>query len=236
MASLSLIIPAYNEEKRLPNSLKIIREYLENRISDYEVLIIDDGSTDNTASVSEPGLNMRVVKNIKNMGKGYSINNGVKEASKDIILFSDADLSTPIEFIEPFMKAHEQGFDIISASRAVKGSVKNKKQPFYRDLMGKIFNLFVRIVTGLPIKDTQCGFKSFTNKCAKDVYSKQTVFDFGFDVEILFIAKHRGYKILEHPVNWHDVEGSKVNAIRDSVKMFAELFTVRSNAKKGLYD
>ncbi len=238
MFSVSIIIPAYNEEKRLPDTIEKIIDFVNKYKLNAEIIVINDGSTDKTAEIvlKYNKNNIRLINNEKNMGKGFCINRGVMESKNEIILFSDADLSTPIEFLIPFLKNHEMGYDIVIASRACKGAEKKIKQPFIRDTMGKIFNIFVRTILGLNIKDTQCGFKSFKNNIAKDVFSKQTIFDFGFDPEILFIAQKKGYKIKEHPVEWYNSEGTKVKAIKDSFKMFFELFKIKKNYKKGLYN
>lgn len=206
MYSVSIVIPAYNEEKRLSSTLNKISEFLKsNQELKAEIIVVNDGSTDNTADLVKnfKELKIKLLNNEKNMGKGYCVKRGVLEANNDIILFTDADLSTPIEFLNQFLKHHEMGFDIVIASRAVKGAEKKIKQPIWRDLMGKFFNILVRIILGLNIKDTQCGFKSFKKEAAKIIFSKQTIFDFGFDPEILFIANMKNYKIKEHPVEWY---------------------------------
>jgi dolichyl-phosphate beta-glucosyltransferase len=238
MYSVSIIIPAYNEEKRLPETLKKISSYINETKLNAEIIVINDGSVDKTADIVNNFKvnNVRLINNEKNRGKGFCINRGVFEARNEIILFSDSDLSTPIEFLGEFLKNHEIGYDIVIASRAIKGAVKKVKQPFFRDTMGKIFNIFVRTILGLNIKDTQCGFKSFKNNVAKEIFSKQTIFDFGFDPEILYIAQKKGYKIKEYPVEWYDSKGTKVKAIKDSFKMFFSLFKIKKNYKKGIYN
>ncbi len=226
---VSIVIPAFNEELRLGSTLAKIKDYLDSRGFEHEVIVVDDGSSDKTAQVAEDfkGLSLRVLKNEKNSGKGYSINRGMLEARGNLILFSDADMSTPIEFFDSFIEHHERGFDIVIASRAIDRSLVRKKQPFLREMMGRVFNLFVRLITGLPIKDTQCGFKSFKRQAVQTIYPKQTIFDFGFDVEILYIAKMRGYKIMEAPVEWYDSPASKVSALKDSFMMFFDLIRIR---------
>ncbi|MFW6210774.1 MAG: dolichyl-phosphate beta-glucosyltransferase, partial [bacterium] len=191
MSSVSIIIPAYNEEKRLPPTLKQIQNYISEKNLEHEIIIVSDGSTDNTAGAAEnfPGLNIRVIENKKHRGKGYCVNTGVSNAQKDIILFSDADMSTPIKYLDDFLALHENGFDVVIASRALNRKIIKQKQPFIRDHMGRFFNFLARKITGLEILDTQCGFKSFRKNAAKHIFSRQTIFDFGFDVEILYIAK-----------------------------------------------
>lgn len=226
---VSIVIPAFNEEKRLASTLSRIKLYLDSRGGKHEVIVVDDGSTDKTAQVAEEfrGLSLRVLKNEKNSGKGYSINRGMLEAGGDIVLFTDADMSTPIEFFDHFIKHHENGYDIVIASRAIDRSLIKKKQPFFREIMGRIFNLCVRLITGLQIKDTQCGFKSFKRRAVREIYPKQTIYDFGFDVEILYVAKMSGFKIMETPVEWYDSPATKVNALKDSFMMFIGLIRVR---------
>jgi len=237
MKFLSIIVPAYNEEKRLPETLKKIHKYLARRKFRFEILVVDDGSTDHTtkSAVSVKGLKVKVIKNRTNRGKGFSINRGIKKAKGDIILFTDADLSTPILFFDNFLKLHNSGIDVVIASRAVKGSRKKIKQPFYRDLGGKIFNLFVKVITGLMLNDTQCGFKSFTKKAAKNIFSRQTIFDFGFDAEILFITRQLGYSVKESPVDWYDSPATKVRVFKDTLKMVSGLLIIRFNQLRGLY-
>jgi dolichyl-phosphate beta-glucosyltransferase len=237
MKLLSIIIPAYNEERRLPETLKKIHKYLTKRKFRHEILVVDDGSKDNTikAASTVKGIKIKIVRNIKNRGKGFSINHGIKTAKGDIILFTDADLSTPIEFFDDFIRLHNTGTDVVIASRAIKGSRKKVKQPFYRDIGGRVFNLFVKIITGLMLNDTQCGFKSFKKKAAKSIFPRQTIFDFGFDAEILFIAKKHNFSIKESPVDWYDSPATKVKVFRDTLKMFFGLLKIRFNDVLGLY-
>lgn len=237
MRLLSIIIPAYNEEKRLPKTLKLIGAYLKKRRIKNEIIVVDDGSTDATvkAASSVRGIKVRVLKNRVNSGKGFSINHGMLKARGDVLLFTDADLSTPVHFFDDFKKLHAAGIDIVIASRAVKGAVKKVKQPLYRDLMGRFFNVLVKLITGLGLNDTQCGFKSYTKKAAKAIFSRQTIFDFGFDAEVLYIAKIHGFKIKESPVDWYDSPATKVKAVRDSVRMLLGLFRVRWNDMIGKY-
>jgi len=234
LPSVSIVIPAYNEEKRLPKTLEKIKDYLSKTGIDAEVLVVDDGSTDATAAAASQ-YGAIVVKNPGNHGKGYSIAHGFSEAKGKIIFFSDADLSTPIEFMEPFLALHNEGFDIVAASRAVPGAAKKIKQPFYRDFMGRTFNLFVQVLTGLKIHDTQCGFKSFKRDCAMEILKRRTIDGFGFDVEFLYIAKMLKYKICESPVEWFDAPGTKVNPLRDSAKMFFNLIEILIKRLSGRY-
>ncbi len=238
MPKISIVIPAFNEEKRLPRTLDTIKNYVLSKKLDAEVIVVDDGSSDATAAAAAmtSGINITVIKNPGNRGKGYSVAHGFSKAEGEIIFFTDADLSTPVSFIEPFLKQHEAGFDIVAASRAVPGSAKRVKQPFYRDMMGRVFNFFVRLLTGLKLRDTQCGFKSFKKECAAEIIKRRTIDDFGFDVEFLYIANMLNYKICEYPVEWYDVPGTKVNAFKDSLKMFIDLIDINIKRIKGRYN
>jgi dolichyl-phosphate beta-glucosyltransferase len=237
MPSVSIVIPAYNEENRISDTLKNIEAFIAVEKLEYEIIVVDDGSTDRTPLVASGfgGLNLRVISNEKNMGKGFSICRGMKEASGDIILFTDADMSTPITFLPEFLKYHKEGCDVVIASRDIRGSNVRVPQNFLREFGGKFFNLLVRSVTGLPIHDTQCGFKSFTRKAAAEIFPRQTIHDFGFDVEILYIAKKHGLRIMETPVEWRNAPGTKVKFLKDSIKMAAELFKIKFNDISGKY-
>ncbi|PKL91910.1 MAG: glycosyl transferase [Candidatus Goldiibacteriota bacterium HGW-Goldbacteria-1] len=234
LPSVSIVIPAFNEENRLPKTLELIRDYLVKSGTDAEIIVVDDGSSDATVSIAEK-YGVSVIKNPGNRGKGYSVAHGFLKSSGEIIFFSDADLSTPIEFMAPFIKLHNDGFDIVVASRAVPGAFKKIKQPFYRDFMGRTFNLFVKTMTGLKINDTQCGFKSFRRSCALEIVKRRTIDGFGFDVEFLYIAKLLKYKICESPVEWFDAPGTKVNPLRDSAKMFFNLIEIVFKRLSGRY-
>ena len=237
MSLVSIIIPAYNEESRLSSTLDSIKKYVTSKKLRYEVLVVDDGSTDRTLHVASTykGLKIKVIQNGKNRGKGYSIYHGVQKASGDIIMFTDADLSTPISFLGDFMKYHRVGWDVVIASRDIAGSDVKVPQNFFRELGGKFFNILVRFVAGLPLHDTQCGFKSFTRRAAWIIFTKQTIFDFGFDVEVLYIAQKHHLKIKESPVEWYNSPGTKVSFLKDSLKMFGELFKIRVNDAFGKY-
>ncbi len=234
MKKISVVIPAYNEEKRLPGTLKKIKNFFKTNKIKNEIIVVDDGSTDNTVSVAKK-YKIKILKNEKNSGKGYSVKRGVFSAKGDIILFTDADLSTPIEFLKHFINEHNSGFDVVIASRALSGSEVKIPQPPLRELSGKIFNIFVRLITWLPIHDTQCGFKSFTQNAAKKIFSRLTIWGFGFDVESLYIAKKSGFKISEYPVTWYNSNATKVDFFKDSTRMFFELFKIRFNDIRGLY-
>ncbi|MGA2715650.1 MAG: dolichyl-phosphate beta-glucosyltransferase [Bryobacteraceae bacterium] len=238
--SISIIIPAYNELVRLPDTIRRIVEYLEtSNWSFHEILIVDDGSTDGTVAAAEAfarsDSSIRVLRNPGNRGKGYSVRHGMLEARGEWRLFSDADLSTPIEELEKLWCAVSGGKDKIAiGSRAIDPSLIGVHQPGYRETMGRFFNGVMRAATGLPISDTQCGFKLFRGDVAQEVFSRQRLERFGFDAEVLYIASRRGYGIAEVPVRWNHVEGSKVGMFT-GLRAFVELAEIRVNSLRGKY-
>ncbi len=233
--SISIIIPAYNEEGRLPSTLDAVHAYLAGSGWAFaEIVVVDDGSSDDTAKVAA-SAGARVLQNPGNRGKGYSVRHGMLEATGEWALFSDADLSTPIEELEKLWAAAGAAqAQIAIGSRAVDRSLIGVRQPVFRETMGKIFNVAMRAVTGLPFRDTQCGFKLFESGAARDIFGRQMLDGFGFDVEVLYIAKRLGYRALEIPVRWNDVAGTKVSMWR-GVKAFGDPIQVRWNALKGKY-
>ncbi|MBW2983484.1 glycosyltransferase family 2 protein [Candidatus Woesearchaeota archaeon] len=235
--NISVVIPAYNEENRIKKSIIKIIAYLENNFGKYEILVVDDGSTDSThRTISElNNSNISILRNKKNKGKGHSIKKGVLSAEYELILVTDADLSTPIEELGKFIKYIKQGYDVVFGSRNLKGSKIKESQPFYRQLMGKTFPLLVNIITSLKFKDTQCGFKLFKNQAAKEIFNRQTIDGFAFDAEILFIANNLKYRIKEAPVVWSNSKESKVSPIKDSIKMFVDILKIRLNDLSGKY-
>jgi dolichyl-phosphate beta-glucosyltransferase len=230
---LSIIIPAFNEEKRITETLSRIESYTKKQGYPYEIIIVDDGSNDNTGEIvrnsSATNVTVRLLQNKKNMGKGYSIKRGMLEAGGEYLLFSDADLSTPIEEIEKLMPWFSRGYDIIIGSRGLPGSNVVRRQPFYREKSGRIFNTLVRLFILKGIEDTQCGFKCFRRETAKQVFKRQTINGFCFDVEVLFIASKLGYRIKEIPIVWYNSTDTKVNILIDPLKMFLDLFRIRFN-------
>jgi dolichyl-phosphate beta-glucosyltransferase len=238
--SVSIIIPAYNEEKRLPATLERISSYLAGSSWEFcEVLVVDDGSTDNTVAVAERAGKcmpaVRVLRNPGNRGKGYSVRHGMTEAKGDWRLFTDADLSAPIEELETLWAAAEKsGVQVVIGSRALDRSLIGVHQPVFRETAGKLFNLAVRVMTGLPFWDTQCGFKLFEARAAREIFSRQQLERFGFDVEVLFIARKLGYRAIEVPVHWDDVEGTKVGAV-GGLSTFLDPLRIRVNQLKGKY-
>ena len=241
MRSLSIVIPAYNEEQRLPATLDKVFAYLSAKPwNPVEVLVVDDGSRDQTASVAEriakQNPRLRLLRNPGNRGKGYSVRHGILEAKGDWVLFSDADLSAPIEELDKLLEAVDSKEAVVAiGSRALDRSLIGVHQSVFREYAGRFFNLLMRIITGLPFWDTQCGFKLFRADAARTVFQRLQLERFGFDVEALFIARLHGFKTVEVPVRWNHAEGTKVSMIRDSVDMFVDLLRVRIHQLRGRY-
>jgi glycosyltransferase involved in cell wall biosynthesis len=242
--SLSVVIPAYNEENRLPASIEKVVDYLRLRnVSPAEVVIVDDGSQDNTLHVARElaqrltsdGLRIEVLANNGNRGKGYSVRHGMLKAQYPWVLFSDADLSAPIEECDKLFEAVDKdGCDVAIGSRGIDRSLIGVHQSFFRETMGKFFNLVVRITAGLPFKDTQCGFKLFSRRATQEIFSRQQLEGFGFDVEILYLAQKRGFRVAEVPVRWDHCEGTKVHML-SGADAFFDILRVRRNDWTGRY-
>src|ERR1700690_429971 len=234
---LSIIIPSYNEEKRLGRTLARIAEYFAtNQIAgngELEILVVDDGSADATARVARdwmrdmPGL--RLVSNGENRGKGYSVRHGMLESRGRIALFTDADLSSPMEESKKLLAAIEAGYDVAIGSRALDRTLVEVRQSVFRETAGIIFNGFVKLFTGLPFRDTQCGFKAFVREQSQIVFDQQRIEGFGFDPEILFLAQRHGLRIAEVPVRWSHDAATRVHVARDSLRMFGDLVRIRWN-------
>ena len=230
---ISIIIPAFNEEDRIPKTLSKIADYVKKDPDNFEVIVVDDASTDKTSEVSKE-FSARI-KNLKVLtleespfaGKGYAVNKGVLASRGDLILFTDADGSTPIEELDKLLSKISEGYDIAIGSRALQRETVKKRQNFIREYMGRIFNIFVRVLTVKDIVDTQCGFKLFKRETSLDIFKNQKIFDFGFDVELLFAATKKGLKISEVPVLWFNDPKSSVDPIKDSIRMFIDLFKTR---------
>jgi glycosyltransferase involved in cell wall biosynthesis len=239
---LSIVIPSYNEERRLGRALNDIREYFCSKRQDLtsiEIIIVDDGSTDGTSRIAQEWAErmpcVRLVPNGKNRGKGYSVRHGMLEAHGRIALFTDADLSTPISESEKLLAAIESGFDVAIGSRAIDRSLIVVHQSRFRELAGIIFNRFVRLFTGLPFEDTQCGFKAFVRERSQIVFEQQRIERFGFDPEILFLAERHRLRTAEVPVRWAHDPATKVHVVRDSLLMFGDLIYIRWNWLTGRY-
>ncbi len=237
---LSIVLPAYNEEAVIKNTLDRVAEYLEGRYPSYKIIVVCDGCRDNTAKVAEETAKtnhkIQVLDRKINMGKGFSVRQGCLEAKGDLIIFTDADLSTPIDEIEKLLKWLEEGYDIVIGSRALKESDIQIRQAWYREAMGKIFNLFVQTFAIKGIKDTQCGFKGFKKEVARKIFQRQIINGFGFDVEVLYIAKMLGYSIKEVPVRWLNRAASKVNPLTHPLQMLTDLIRIRFRGWKGAYE
>ncbi len=241
--SVSIIVPAYNEEARIADSLRQILLYIDEKIPSAELIVVDDGSTDATVEVAErvhaefPQLQTKILGYDKNRGKGYAVRKGLLKSTGEIALFSDADLSTPISQLEKLIAPIEKGkYDVTFGSRALDRSLIGTHQPWRREQGGRLINLMIRKMTGLPFADTQCGFKAFRMSKFQALLDAMQINRFGFDVEFLFVAKLRGLRLKEIPVRWNNVEGSKVSALRDTRRMFNELLQIRKNARRGIYD
>ena len=242
MLHLSVVIPAYNEEQRIGRTLAETLDYLDAQDYSSEVIVVDDGSRDATEAAtltfrSRAGGRLRLLKNPGNRGKGYSVRNGMLHADGEIILFCDADLSTPPEEIAKVIGPIEENrYDVVFGSRAIDISLIEGHQSRLRETIGKTGNLILLVLTGLRFKDTQCGFKAFRRAAALAAFGLQRIDGFGFDPEVLYIAQKQGWRLLETPVRWAHVEGSKVNAIATPIKVLLEVSTIRWNDLLGRYD
>ncbi len=241
--TLSIVVPAFNEESRLGGSAKSILRYLEGNYPDSELIIVDDGSTDKTSQIAEnacenfPQMETRVIRYEQNRGKGFAVRTGLEAAMGETALFSDADLSTPIDELPKLVDPITSGrYDLTFGSRALDRGLIGERQPWRREQGGKVFNLFVRTLTGLPYWDTQCGFKAFNMRKFRPLLDVMKVDRFGFDVEFLYVAQMKGLRLKEIPVRCDHCEGTTVSIFRDSIRMFGEIREIRQNAGRGVYD
>jgi glycosyltransferase involved in cell wall biosynthesis len=242
-ASLSIIIPAYNEAARLEKTLRGVVDYLRQNRPDAEVIVVDDGSSDETEELARKALQnsgdlrTSVISYKSNLGKGRAVRLGLLAAQGDVALFSDADLSTPIaeekKLVEPILNGP---FDVTFGSRALDRSLIGVHQSWRREQGGRVFNLVVRLATGMPFWDTQCGFKAFRMSVCKPLIKAATIDRFGFDVELLYLAFRAGLNLKEIPVRWDHNEGSKITLFTDSFKMVNEVGLIRQQARRGVYD
>ncbi len=240
---LSIIIPAFEESERLRDTLLKILDFINEKELSAELIVVDDGSGDDTSAVARQAcyqyadIPSKVIRYEQNRGKGFAVRTGLKEASAPIALFSDADLSTPIEELYKLVKPiRSSEFDITFGSRALDRSLIETHQPWRREQGGKVFNFVVRMMTGMPFWDTQCGFKAFNMTKFRPLLELMQIDRFGFDVEFLYVASLHGLKLKEIPVRWNNDDRSKVNVFRDSLRMFDEVRQIRRNAKLGRYD
>jgi len=236
---ISIVIPVFNEEKRIAKSLSRLASYLRRRKLDSEVIVVDDGSNDKTEKIlndlAQGNRLLRVVRHEKNKGKGFAVQKGVQLAKGKLIFFTDADLSTPPQEIKRFIEIfNEHPYDGLIGSRNTPGARLKIKQPCYRQNMGRVFNWFVRKMTPLDFKDTQCGFKAFRNHAAKQLFPRLRLEGFAFDVELLMLAREHDFFVKEVPVTWVNSRKSRVSPLTGSLKMFLELRQIqkRFNRRK----
>ena len=236
----SIVIPAYNESARIRTTIEKILGHIQRRDWNAEVLVVNDGSTDDTPQIVQtyaadnPVLHL--IDNPGNRGKGYSVRNGMLHARGEVILFSDADLSSPIEEADKLFAAVQGGVDVAMGSRWLRRELQTQRQPLYRQLFGRVFNLALRILLGLHYQDTQCGFKAFSRRAVQSIFPLQHIERWGFDPEILYLAQRFGFRIEEVPVKWAHRDGTRINPLRDGLRMFAELLKIRWYSISGKYD
>ena len=237
--SYSIVIPAYNESERIQESLEKIVAFLAQQRWTAEVLVVNDGSRDNTAEVvrkfAARHRYIRLIENPGNRGKGYSVRNGMLQATGDYVLFTDADLSAPITEAPKLFSELEKGADVAFGSRWLVAKLQTERQSIMRQIAGRMYNVIMRLVLGLKYKDTQCGFKAFNRKALETIFTRQHIERWGFDVELLFLAQKFGLKIVEVPVQWAHDDRSKINPLVDGIKMFGEMLSIRWNSVVGRY-
>jgi glycosyltransferase involved in cell wall biosynthesis len=235
----SIIIPAYNEGARLDATLSKVLRYISQQKWDAEVIVVNDGSIDNTVEIVQQHMQrnsvLRLLENPGNRGKGYSVRNGMMHATGEVLLFSDADLSSPIEEAPKLLAAIAEGADIAIGSRWMQSDLQTARQPLYRQFFGRIFNLMLRLILGLKFKDTQCGFKVFTRRAALAIFPQQKIERWGFDPELLYLAEKYGFKVAEIPVAWAHSAGTRISPLRDGTRMVVEMVKIRLNALTGRY-
>jgi len=234
---LCIVIPAYNEERRLPGALEKVTAFLDQHPYAAEVLVVENGSMDRTTEIAEAFAArfpyIRVLHSPK--GKGAAVRMGMLAGQGEYLYICDTDLAVPIEEVVKFLPPQLSDFDVAIASREAQGA-RRYGEPIYRHLMGRVYNLIAQVIAVPGIKDTQCGFKCLTRPAARAIFSAQVMSGWGFDVELLFIARRWGYRIVEVPVNWYYGQGSRINPLRDSLRMLGELWQVRRNGWRGIYD
>jgi glycosyltransferase involved in cell wall biosynthesis len=239
MPKYSIIIPAYNESARLGATLDRVLSYVSSERWDAEIIVVNDGSRDRTPDLVRDYAKkhpcLRLLENPGNRGKGYSVRNGMLNAGGEVLLFSDADLSAPIEEAPQLFAAIASGADVAIGSRWLRPELQTQRQSLLRQFYGRAFNLALRILLGLNLKDTQCGFKAFTRDAAQKIFPQQQIERWGFDPELLYLARRLKMKIAEVPVAWAHVEGTRISPLRDGLRMFGEVLRIRWNAMTGKY-
>jgi glycosyltransferase involved in cell wall biosynthesis len=239
MPNYSIIIPAYNESARLGATLDRVLAYIAQQNWNAEVIVVDDGSRDNTAGLVRERMKsaaaLRLLENPGNRGKGYSVRNGMLNGAGEVLLFTDADLSSPIEQAPKLFAAITAGADIAIGSRWLQPELQAQRQSLLRQFYGRSFNLALQILLGLKFKDTQCGFKAFRREIARRLFSMQTIEGWGFDAELLYLAGRMNLKVKEVPVIWSHAEGTRINPVRDGLRMMREVLMIRCNALTGKY-
>jgi len=236
---LSIVIPAYNEEKRIGKTLKRILKFIATKSFTAEILVVDDGSVDGTVDVvnsfSNEKIPLKVIGYEKNRGKGYAIKTGMLAAGGEYALFTDADMSTPVEMLERFEPHMKDGVEVIIGTRKTAGAYVGKHQPFYRENMGKVFTWLSNRLLGLDTSDFTCGFKCFHRRTIEPVFGSQRISGWGYDTEIIFIARRKGFRIQEVPVSWYNDEATRVKLWKNVFTCLSELYQIRNNNRKGLY-
>lgn len=238
--TISIVIPAYNESARLGPTLERVLAFVHQHAWDAEVIVVDDGSRDNTAEIvrsfaQRDGI-VRLLQNPGNHGKGYSVRNGVLHAHGETVLFTDADLSAPIEEAPKLLQALNEGADIAIGSRWMRSELQTRRQSLPRQILGRIFNGLLRMLLRLDLKDTQCGFKAFRREAAEAIFPKQRIEGWGFDPEVLFLAHTLGYSVAEVPVVWAHDDRTRINPLADGSRMVADMLRIRWYSLVGSYD
>jgi dolichyl-phosphate beta-glucosyltransferase len=242
---LSIVIPVYNEQERIANSLEVLLAYLAKQTYSREIILVDDGSRDNglgiAGNILEGKEEYRILSYGENRGKGYALKYGITRTQGRYVLFTDADLATPIEELAkfiPYLEPNSEmvtGYPIVHGSRKMPGAIVERHQPWLRENMGKVFTMLCNILVNLNVSDATCGFKAYQGEVAREIYGSQKLSDWSFDAEVIFIARKRGYKIKELPVRWHDQKGTKVRLVRDTFRSLKGLATIRLNDLRGWY-
>jgi glycosyltransferase involved in cell wall biosynthesis len=239
MPKYSIVIPAYNEAARLGSTLDRVLGYVGSQGWDAEIIVVNDGSRDRTPDLLQAYAQrfprLRLIENPGNRGKGYSVRNGMLNATGELLLFTDADLSSPIEEAPKLFSAIQDGSDIAIGSRWIRPETQTRRQSFLRQLYGRVFNVALRLLLGLNQKDTQCGFKAFTREAAQKIFPQQQIERWGFDPELLFLARRAKLKVAEVPVAWGHVAGTRISPLRDGLHMLSEVVRIRWNAIRGKY-